>query len=674
MPDRKRAPRRRRRLLFRACIILLALAALAISILTQPQSTTPTPAEHAELLRLFGGNATPGDPRYQGHVLRSFYLPMRDGIKIAVDLYLPKDLQEGETIPAILMPTRYWRRWEFQWPVSMLVNTSFHRAMFVDYGYAVVSIDARGTGASFGSQPFPWSPQEIEDYLEIVDWTIQQPWSNGRAGAWGISYGGACAEHMAAIGHPALKAAIAQYTLFDVFPDIAYPGGVFNSGFVGRWGAFNEALDNGTLPDFMPWAFRTLLRGPGPVDGSQGRQKLALAIKDHAENTDIYLAAASVAARDQTAVTVQGVAVGMDDFSPHTAWKRAPRAPRPALYSWGGWFDGAYGLSLLRRYAEVGRVEHRAVLGPWNHAATHDVDPFSPPDKDVVPNERVQLLEQIRYFDYYLKDIGHKPETGLLYSRLGETAFRHATQWPSSSPAIHTMQLHGNGTLTSDGARNATDEPMRRLLAGDAPTGLLNRWKTQLGRGDVVYPDMGQKAPLQQDNTARLSWVSAPLDEGMVLEGLPQVQVVVSLDSSTAQLSPNATDMTLFAYLEAITPAQTAGSRSIHILSEGMLRGIHRATSSGEPASAQGGFWGNAASSAPIHPLTDASIQPITPGAPTLMTLQLQPTAVQLEPGWQLRLTLTRCDAGQFTCLPYDSSPAFVVHPGGTLSLPVVRE
>ena len=49
------------------------------------------------------------EPRFKTITHRSFYLPMRDGVKIALTVVLPKDLPPDEKVPAILNMTRYWR-------------------------------------------------------------------------------------------------------------------------------------------------------------------------------------------------------------------------------------------------------------------------------------------------------------------------------------------------------------------------------------------------------------------------------------------------------------------------------------------------------------------------------------------------------------------------------------
>src|SRR5689334_13390246 len=72
--------------------------------------------------------SSPG--RYQGYSrlahravkCSSFYLPMRDGVRLAIDLYLPVGLKPGEKLPAILEQTRYGRRFDFRAPFSWFLR------------------------------------------------------------------------------------------------------------------------------------------------------------------------------------------------------------------------------------------------------------------------------------------------------------------------------------------------------------------------------------------------------------------------------------------------------------------------------------------------------------------------------------------------------------------------
>ena len=57
------------------------------------------------------------------------------------------------------------------------------RSWFLAAGYAVVAVDVRGTGASFGSWRAPWQPEERADSQEIIDWIVNQPWSSQQVDA-----------------------------------------------------------------------------------------------------------------------------------------------------------------------------------------------------------------------------------------------------------------------------------------------------------------------------------------------------------------------------------------------------------------------------------------------------------------------------------------------------------
>lgn len=75
--------------------------------------------------------------------LRSRYLTMRDGVRIATDVVLPDPLPERETVPTVLIMTRYWRGEEGQGPDR-------RARVFTSHGYALVVGDVRGmcgTGA-----------------------------------------------------------------------------------------------------------------------------------------------------------------------------------------------------------------------------------------------------------------------------------------------------------------------------------------------------------------------------------------------------------------------------------------------------------------------------------------------------------------------------------------------
>lgn len=101
---------------------------------------------------------------------------MRDGMRLATDLYLPPKLPA----PAIAMRTPYGRASDKS--VGALLS-------FARQGYVVISQDCRGTGSS---EPDSWDyyMYESEDGFDLVEWVSQQDWFDGFLGACGGSYVG----------------------------------------------------------------------------------------------------------------------------------------------------------------------------------------------------------------------------------------------------------------------------------------------------------------------------------------------------------------------------------------------------------------------------------------------------------------------------------------------------
>ena len=158
----------------------------------------------------------------------STYVAMPDDCRLAVDVILP-DGDAGKRWPTVLILTPYIRRFQVT-PgandVEPSPNSYRYRDMFVPRGYALVVVDARGTGASFGTRDSFRSPREREDYRTIADWIVAQPWSDGAIGATGISYLGAACDFLASTGHKAVKAIAPLFAVWDTWTDNYYPGGM----------------------------------------------------------------------------------------------------------------------------------------------------------------------------------------------------------------------------------------------------------------------------------------------------------------------------------------------------------------------------------------------------------------------------------------------------------------
>jgi hypothetical protein len=152
-----------------------------------------------------------GRPRTGSPQSSSLYVKMHDGVEIAVSLYLPKDRKANDRVPVLMRTTRYWREPQKTRMLNMLLALHLARPSFVtdpqvkyfnERRFAVLLVDARGSGASGGHRALEFSPAEVADMGEVAAWAAAQPWSNGHVGTFGVSYEGNTAELAAVPGQP----------------------------------------------------------------------------------------------------------------------------------------------------------------------------------------------------------------------------------------------------------------------------------------------------------------------------------------------------------------------------------------------------------------------------------------------------------------------------------------
>ena len=238
------------------------------------------------LVTAFGKNQIPDEGE-----IYSQYVSMRDGVKLAVDVYLPERGSDEARFPALLYYTRYWRSSEN--PSTGLRTSGLDSLdrFFLEHGYAVVKIDARGSGASFGTRLGEYSPPEVLDGYEIVEWVVNQRWSSGVVGAYGTSYTGTTAELFCASGHPAVKAVIPGWSDFEVYSSPVRPYGLLASSFIKAWSDMVHQLDMNDV-NAMGASVRRVDSDP---DGSV----LRAAVLDHRSNPNVYESAVKSEFRNQ---------------------------------------------------------------------------------------------------------------------------------------------------------------------------------------------------------------------------------------------------------------------------------------------------------------------------------------------------------------------------------------
>jgi len=598
------------------------------------------------------GCSSPPQPEYSGIKSSSYYVPMRDGVELAVEVLLPASLSRADKLPALLNQTRYWREIEIRWPFSLFIkpadlNPDFNKMkpFFTSRGYALVFVDVRGTGASYGVWPYPWPEVSIDDAREIVEWIIRQPWSNGLVAGFGISYVGTTAELLPAVEHPAVKAVIPMFNHPDGYTDIAFPGGVMNRRFLSDWGQFDLALDHNTIPAEYGLRGRIIVKGVKPVDVPGGREKLKEAVEQHRANGSVYELAQLVSCRDERH---EGIDIMIDDITVQKYARNIHNAGVP-LFGFGSWMDAGTADAVLRRFMTVDYAV-RGAIGAWEHGGRYHASPYASPGLKSLPPLEGQWAEMLRFFDSCLKE--KTPPAAdqkvLFYYTMGEEKWKQTHTWPPEGVTQSRWYLQAGGLLAPE--RPVEENGYEEYQVDfNATTGLNNRWWEMSSIHDttVIYPDRGET------EGRLLSFTSQPLERDTEISGYPVVMLYVS---STEP------DGVIIVYLEDVFE----DGRVIYI-TEGLLRARHRKISSEKPSFNL---------PVPYHSFKKSAETPLIPGERTEFHFGLLPTSVLIRKGHRIRVSIAGHDRDTFERIPEQGDPLLKIERNARFSsyidLPVI--
>ena len=236
-------------------------------------------------------------------------------------------------------------------------------------------MDIRGTGASGGVLTRLWSEKESEDSIEVLDWITKQNFSNGKVGLWGISYDGNAAFKTLAKGHEAIKAVAPMYMFWDIYNDIALPGGVPHHKFVGEWEVLSQGLDTGSLGKIHR-LLPILFKGTAPVKKSSmstadATSELKKNQKRHANNWSPKNDLDCIRFRDDIAPAAN---VTADDLCPYHAVKNVWRSIDIPILLVSGFYDQTCESAISAFLATTSKgMKTRLLIGPWNHAGIQHV-------------------------------------------------------------------------------------------------------------------------------------------------------------------------------------------------------------------------------------------------------------------------------------------------------------
>lgn len=389
------------------------------------------------------------------------WIPMKDGVRLAADLFMPEGGRPGERFPAVFKYDPY--RKDDNRNIFSECDINLY---FVARGYVGACVDIRGTGRSEGHvPPREYSAQELDDGEEIIAWLAKQPWSSGAVGIFGKSWSGFNAIQLAMRNPPALKAIITVDSTERLYSeDVHYTHGIVNFG-----DSYNFDIDAGTprspSPDF-------------PTDEQTLHNRL-----DSPPWTLLYL-------QHQRE----------DEF-----WQE-PEGPLDAIrvpvLLIGGFVDG-YRDTIPRWLSEV-RAPVRAIVGPWEHDYPHDAN----------PGPAIEWRDlAVRWWDQWLKG----KETGVMSEPKLAVYMRHwfppdprltnipgewrnEDRWPPRDQKIQPYYLWPDHSLNNEGARATSVHNLKYVPSVGVEVGLedfdLQPDQRPVDRYSLVY----DSAPLARDS------------------------------------------------------------------------------------------------------------------------------------------------------------------------------
>jgi uncharacterized protein len=600
----------------------------------------------------------PGEEILAGNTKRNsaVYAKMSDGTLIAVDVWLPPKMKAGEKMPVLAMTTRYWRAQQVGWLRRVLYgiglgNVGCKTWPFVNFmnkrGFVILQVDARGTGASGGNRLGEWAPDEVKDFGEVARWASTQPWSNGSVGAVGVSYAGNTAELYASTGEPSIKAVAPLYDDFDPLLHNSNPGGVLNTGFISVWGHATGALDRndirslaesaGLMRPFIKW----MVLGVKPVDADPSGTQLAEILRTRKSN-NVLIGLGGVEYRDDP--FKDGGGISLASVSPFSKKEAIEKSQVPMMV-WSSWLDAATTDGTLSRYLTFNtpQVVH---IGAYSHGGGHDADPTMPTNTPSDPTSEKQWATIADFFDTYLRgDTPAAPKRIINYFTMGARIWHQTAVWPPIGTTKQVLYFGDKSSLTASQSGAASDQ---YAVDFTAATGKSTRWATQMGGGDVIYPDR------RDADKKLLSYTSEPFLVATTITGTPVV---------TAHLSTTATDGVVIAYLEDVAP-----DGRVTYITEGVLRLTNRKeTDTNLPYVTLG----------VNRSFRRADALPVTPGEVMQVRVPLYATSIQIKAGHRLRIALAGAADGQFDRTPKTGSVTWTLYrdpkrPSG-VELPIAK-
>ena len=505
----------------------------------------------AEALQVGSVPGTPGarPAEYEVVVAKDVMVVMRDGVRLATDIYRPA--RNGEALPDPV-PTLLTRT-----PYNKEGGESDARFL-AERGYAVVVQDTRGRFNSEGV--FYIYLDEGEDGYDTVEWITGQPWSNGEVGTYGGSYLAGTQMALARLDPPGLRGIFARVGTSNYFEDGAYRHGAFyllhnlayalNMASSGKEAAASPAVAEalvkrwsaGEIEEWL-WAYPHRTESQSPVALAPSYQKWYQNWIDHSTYDEYWR---------------------QNGYDFESYFGEFPDIP---MYFLGGWYD-IFVRGTVNNFAGLteGRTSPiKMMMGPWEHSLGVQVTG----DVDSGPEAVVDITaERLRWFDQILMgtDTGilDEPRASVFVMGGGDGSqtsdgkldyggeWATMDEWPPPEAQPRTLYLHGDGTLSQElPSSNPTsttylyhpDNPVPtiggQINSGDhvVPTG---PWNQRCIKNELI--GCNDNLPLSARRDVAV-FQTPPLEEDVVINGPLTVKLWVSSSARDTDFTAKLVDV-----------------------------------------------------------------------------------------------------------------------------------
>lgn len=496
-------------------------------------------------------------------------------------------------------------------------------------GYALVAVDALGTGASEGSWELLGAEEQL-GFAEAVDWVEQQPWSNGKIGVAGVSYMGISSLYAAQQRPDSIDAVFASLPMGDAMRGTVGIGGLLNGVFMAEWMTITHNLSTQN--------FLTALLNPSHM------RQLLRTTREHIDQIEAFhLPMINAALDNDPRYNFDG------EF-----WRtRSPienmhkiKAPTVIIGALHDIFQRDYGM--LYEILRDNGVDARLFV----HDGTHVINFLT----QHVGNQRVPPVDSqlLQWFDKHLRGMDSGTEQIPPVTQFvkhfptddspglpGYGSYITAADWPHPAVRAERWYLHGDGSLSQSQPDHR--EPPAVLTNPDHPTGTPQKkgaflaFDVELNDGTacsrsfqqwtlgLTFP---QSCFSNTNNTEqqRVIFETEPMLEDYFING--PIQADIWIDSSV-------TEAVLAVQIEEVS------SKRASALSNGQLLASKRAVNVARSRFLDGEMI------QPYHYFTQEKSQPLVPGEVTKLSVEIFPTSALIRKGNRLRVAISPSNQAQ---------------------------